>query len=104
MSGAGSDARSGAAMLDVAASAEAPATGRPNLYLVVGAVFTAAAIALAIVGTVWTPYPPTAVDLLHRSAGPTLQHLLGTDQFGRDVLSRVMAGGWRSLSLGFGAT
>jgi peptide/nickel transport system permease protein len=75
-----------------------------NSYLVVGAALTVAAILLAAIGLVWTPYAPTAVDLLHRSAGPSLPHLLGTDQFGRDVLSRVMAGGWRSLTLGFGAT
>jgi len=37
-------------------------------------------------------------------ARPTLDHLFGTDRFGRDVLSRVLAGGWRSLTLGFGAT
>src|SRR5690349_8163897 len=75
-----------------------------NAYLVVGAGLTLVTVALAVAGLVWTPYGPTAVDLLHRSAGPSARHLLGTDQFGRDVLSRVMAGGWRSLTLGFGAT
>jgi peptide/nickel transport system permease protein len=44
---------------------------------------------------------PSAVDLLHRSAGPSLGHLLGTDEYGRDVLSRIMAGAWRSVGLGF---
>jgi peptide/nickel transport system permease protein len=81
-----------------------PARGAPNAYLLVGAALTAGAILIAIIGLVWTPHAPTAVDLLHRSAGPSLRHLLGTDQFGRDVLSRVMAGAWRSLALGFGAT
>lgn len=76
---------------------------RPNLYLVAGALLTLAVILLSITGLLWTPYAPTAVDLLHRSSGPTARHLLGTDQFGRDVLSRVMAGGWRSLTLGFAA-
>ena len=75
-----------------------------NAYLAVGAGLTVATVALAVAGLLWTPYGPTTVDLLHRSAGPSARHLLGTDQFGRDVLSRVMAGGWRSLTLGFGAT
>jgi peptide/nickel transport system permease protein len=74
-----------------------------NAYLWVGAALTLGAIAIALVGLVWTPYAPTAVDLLHRSAGPSARHLFGTDQFGRDVLSRIMSGGWRSLSLGFAA-
>lgn len=77
---------------------------RRNRYLVVGGALTLAAIFVAALGLIWTPYAPNAVDLLHRSAGPSAQHLLGTDQFGRDVLSRVMAGGWRSLTLGFSAT
>jgi peptide/nickel transport system permease protein len=74
-----------------------------NAYLPVGAVLTVAAVLIAAIGAVWTPYPATAVDLLHRSAGPSTAHLLGTDQFGRDVLSRVMGGGWRSVTLGFAA-
>jgi peptide/nickel transport system permease protein len=75
-----------------------------DLYVWVGSILTAAAVCVSIVGLFYTPYPPVQVDLLHRSAAPSLAHLLGTDQFGRDVLSRVMAGGWRSLTLGFGAT
>src|SRR5579885_3672953 len=64
----------------------------------------AAAIAAAALGLLYTPYPPARIDLLHPLARPSLGHLLGTDRYGRDVLSRVLAGGWRSLTLGFGAT
>ena len=74
-----------------------------NAYLSIGAVLTFGAVLFAILGVIWTPYAPTAVDLLHRSSAPSAVHILGTDQFGRDVLSRVMAGGWRSASLGFSA-
>jgi peptide/nickel transport system permease protein len=80
------------------------AAWRPDAYLLVGGALTAAAMAAALIGLFWTPYAPNHVDLLHRSTAPGLAHWLGTDQFGRDVLSRVMAGGWRSLSLGFAAT
>jgi len=72
-------------------------------YLVAGASLTAIAILIAGTGALWTPYAPNAVDLLHRSQGPSVAHLFGTDQFGRDVLSRIMAGGWRSLTLGAAA-
>ncbi len=74
-----------------------------NAYLTTGAVLTLAVIAVAILGLVWTPQSPTGVDLLHRSSGPSIGHPLGTDQFGRDVLSRVMAGAWRSVTLGISA-
>jgi peptide/nickel transport system permease protein len=85
------------------AMVDAPRRWRPNAYLMVGALLSLAVILIALIGLLWTPYAPTAVDLLHRSSGPSARHLLGTDQFGRDVLSRVMAGAWRSLTLGFAA-
>jgi peptide/nickel transport system permease protein len=75
-----------------------------NSYLTTGIILTATAAAASIIGTIWTPYPPDAVDLLHRSQGMSALHPFGSDQFGRDVLSRVLAGGWRSLTLGAGAT
>lgn len=43
------------------------------------------------------PYSPTAADLEHVLAGPTMAHPLGTDGLGRDVLSRLMYGGRISL-------
>jgi peptide/nickel transport system permease protein len=50
---------------------------------------------LALFGPLLTPYSPTnftSEDLEIRLTGPSADHLLGTDKFGRDVLSRVMAG------------
>ena len=47
---------------------------------------------LALFGPYMTPYVPTEFNLAVRRTGPSVQHLLGTDEFGRDVLSRVMAG------------
>lgn len=52
-----------------------------------------------IAAYIWTPYNPLAIDLEHRFAGPSAAHWLGTDQFGRDVLSRAMAGARISLPL-----
>lgn len=87
------------------ASHDAPARRRRvNGYLLTGSLLAGAMIALSLVGLVWTPRAPTAVDFLARSAGPNWSHPLGTDNFGRDTLSRLMAGGWRPLTLGFGAT
>ena len=47
---------------------------------------------VAILGTWITPYPPTEYNLPERFSGPTADHWLGTDDKGRDVLSRVLAG------------
>jgi len=44
-----------------------------------------------------TPYDPLKIDVINRFAGPSLAHPLGTDNLGRDLLSRVIAG---SLVLG----
>jgi peptide/nickel transport system permease protein len=50
------------------------------------------------------PYSPTANDSLHLLKPPSWQHLFGTDSFGRDVLSRVVAGTRTILGLAFVAT
>jgi peptide/nickel transport system permease protein len=47
-------------------------------------------VAVALLAPVLAPYAPHSQDLLHSLAGPSKQHLLGTDLVGRDVLSRVI--------------
>lgn len=56
---------------------------------------------MALVGLVYTPYDPLAQDYLTRFAGPSLAHPLGTDMFGRDLLSRLMAGASTSVIVSF---
>lgn len=57
-----------------------------------GAIIVGAAIIVAIVSIWWTPYGPLAVNTGSELLRPSLAHPLGTDQYGRDVLSRLMAG------------
>ena len=45
------------------------------------------------------PYSPTAVDAMQPFRGPTIRHLLGTDRFGRDTLSRLIFGVRVSLGI-----
>lgn len=61
-------------------------------YLWVGLFMTVTALLLAVVGVFWTPYSTTAMSLAERFHGPSLKHLFGTDNFGRDIFSRVMKG------------
>jgi peptide/nickel transport system permease protein len=47
------------------------------------------------------PYDPNHLDLLHRLAPPSLEHWFGTDEVGRDLLSRVLYGARVSVTVGF---
>ena len=57
-----------------------------------GAVITAFMLAVIILGAFWTPYDPNAMNNAEKMMGPSFRHLLGTDNFGRDILSRVVEG------------
>jgi peptide/nickel transport system permease protein len=67
--------------------------------LVVGIILTAGILAPAI-----APYSYSSQSLLQRLKPPTLTHWLGTDGFGRDILTRVVWGARVSLEIGFLAT
>ncbi|TWP35789.1 ABC transporter permease [Leekyejoonella antrihumi] len=57
----------------------------------IGLILVLLVFVTALISLVWTPYPPLAVDPAHNLSGMSSSHLLGTDQYGRDVLSRVMS-------------
>jgi peptide/nickel transport system permease protein len=90
--------------------AEAAMTDAPRrrrrvpLSLVFGAGLLAAIIVLALAGPALSPYDLDAMQLDVRLAPPSAAHWLGTDEFGRDVLSRILNGAQTSLVMGFGAT
>ena len=67
--------------------------------LLLGGAVTALILLVAIVSLAWTPYPPTAMDILHKLQPPSALHPFGTDPFGRDVLSMVMAGAHNSIAV-----
>ena len=61
-------------------------------------------IFVAIFADVLTPYPYDEMHLVDRLTGPSARYLLGTDQFGRDFLSRLIYGARISLLVGLAAT
>jgi peptide/nickel transport system permease protein len=65
-----------------------------------GAVLLVIAFA-AIFADAISPYPPNQQNLRARLQPPSAEHVLGTDHFGRDVLSRIIHGGRVSLQVGF---
>ncbi len=66
------------------------ALGRPAGLL--GAGLVGAIVGAAVLAPWIAPYDPDALAVLDRFAGPSLGHLLGTDQLGRDLLSRLLHG------------
>lgn len=59
-------------------------------------------MALAAVAAPWlAPYDPTSNDFGAMTEAPSWAHLLGTDQFGRDVLSRILFGAQTAMIVGF---
>jgi peptide/nickel transport system permease protein len=58
----------------------------------------------AVLAPIIAPYDPLDQDLLLRLKPPSFQHLLGTDNFGRDTLSRLLFGARISLIIGFTST
>ena len=71
------------------------------MTFVIGLVITLVLIATRrAVSLVYTPRDPLEMSIAGRLQGPTLAHPLGTDQFGRDLLSRVMRGAITSILVG----
>ncbi len=61
-----------------------------------------ALVVVSAVGASWiAPYDPNAIDVMARLQAPSFDHLLGTDQLGRDVFSRVLMGGQIALTVAF---
>jgi peptide/nickel transport system permease protein len=65
-----------------------------------GLVLTLGLLATAAVSFVYTPRDPLEMSIAGRLQGPSPANLLGTDQFGRDILSRVMTGAVTSILVG----
>lgn len=72
---------------------------RMNGYLLAGLIITGILTAMIVLGYFWTPYDPTAMGVGPKLNGPTLQNLMGTDNFGRDIFSRVMKGAGTTFAI-----
>jgi len=73
---------------------------RRNRLAVAALAFLAAIHLVAVTADVLAPYDPSALDLLNQFASPSTANLLGTDESGRDVLSRLIVGARVSLTVG----
>jgi peptide/nickel transport system permease protein len=75
-----------------------------NQIALISLVFVLLAILVAILAPLLVPYDPTFLDPVIRLQPPSAEHWFGTDDLGRDVLSRVIMGTRISLAIGFAVT
>ncbi|HUP09763.1 MAG TPA: ABC transporter permease [Caldimonas sp.] len=65
-----------------------------------GGVLVALLLATALLSLLWTPWPPTEIDVPSKLKPPSAQHWLGTDSLGRDIASLLIAGSQASIAVG----
>ena len=70
-----------------------------NRNLIIGTALTVLFLILAAVSFVWTPYDIEALDIPNKLQSPNGGNLLGTDHFGRDILSMIMMGARTSIAV-----
>lgn len=75
---------------------------RHNYNLIIGGVITAGMLLLILVGIFYVPYDPDKMDGTAKLAGVSWKHLMGCDQFGRDIFSRIMKGCGTTLFIAAG--
>ena len=73
----------------------------PRLNLTIGASLIGLVVFAALLSFFWLPYDPNEIDFAVKLAPPSAAHLLGTDSFGRDLLSRLLVGARGTLLVGF---
>jgi len=72
-----------------------------NKFAVIGLTVILLLIVVALFAPIISPYTPSQQDLSHRLQPPSLSHIFGTDDLGRDVFTRMIFGSRISLSVGF---
>jgi peptide/nickel transport system permease protein len=83
---------------------EHPWWHRLNRSFWIGLAVLALVILAALIGPILSPYDPLEQDLLKNLQGPSLQHPLGTDLFGRDLLTRILAAIRIDMAIALAAT
>ncbi len=74
---------------------------RKNIMLVLGAGLSGVIVLVAVLAPVIEPYDPTKMVIAYKFIPPSPEHIMGTDNMGRDILSRIIEGSRISLSIAF---
>ena len=70
---------------------------------IIGCCITGVMLLLILLGAFWTPYDAEAMDTAAKMQAPSFTHILGTDNFGRDIFSRVLEGAGTTLFIAVNA-
>ena len=62
-----------------------------SAFYIAGFILLGIVVAAFVISLFWTPYAPDATDAASKFLAPCAEHPFGTDNFGRDVLSRIMS-------------
>jgi peptide/nickel transport system permease protein len=89
---------------DLAIEPQAPVANPIPLQLKAGLIIVGAIAALGLLAPFIAPHPWDTISIRARFQPPNATYWLGTDDYGRDVLSRLLMGARLSLAMGFGAT
>jgi peptide/nickel transport system permease protein len=76
--------------------------GKTGYNFTFGIILSSVMVGLILLGLFWSPYDPEAMQGSAKLVAPTIIHIFGTDQFGRDVFSRVLVGAGSTLSIAMG--
>lgn len=74
-------------------------TAMGNRSFAIGLVITVLITLMAAISFIWTPFDVTELDIASKLKKPNATHWLGTDHFGRDVLSMIMVGARNSIAV-----
>ena len=72
-----------------------------KIFFTAGGIMLGIVIAAFILSLFWTPYDPVATDASSKFLAPSSQHLMGTDNFGRDVFSRILSASKYTIFISF---
>ncbi len=72
---------------------------RKNRELYIGFLISAVMLIIIIAGVIFSPYDPNAMDAASKFADPSFSHILGCDNFGRDLFARLTLGGATTLTV-----
>lgn len=74
---------------------------KQNVYFVCGAIVMSVVAVMIVASFFWTPYNPTSMSASEKFMSPSVRHIMGTDNFGRDIFSRVMKGAGTTVGIAF---
>ena len=72
-----------------------------SFNIIAGAAITSVMLFLVVLSFFYTPYEITSMDSASKLAAPTFKHLMGCDNFGRDIFSRVLKGMGNTFAIAF---